>query len=55
MRTYMRGWPQLPHTSELMGDPLPLLLEAALGGVRVQCGHLQSYMESNFEMYKLVS
>lgn len=48
--TYTTGLPQLPDASKLTGDPLPVLVEATLRGLRAQCQHLQSYMESNFEM-----
>jgi len=50
MWTYMRGLPQVPDTSELVGEPLPVLMEVALRSLRAQCQHLQSYVESNSEV-----
>lgn len=50
MWTYMRGLHQFSDTTELMGDPLSVLMEVTLRGFRAQCQHLQSYMESDFEI-----
>lgn len=50
MGTYKRSLSQLPDTSKLIGEALPVLMEITLRGLRAQRQHLQSYMESNCEM-----